>query len=193
MAVKKKTVITVDDLAKLGQKRVDETRTVDIPSLGGSVTLRQLSGAEQDAAVAKGSEGGIFDPHIVVLEQIKYSLVDPALPEAEADAILNNLPIPAFGELQAAVQSNSGLNGISIEELMRSFRLAKQSKLEAGSGEVADNGAHGVDASGLAGDDTEGSGDSASVPSVDEVGAATSTEKSVDDVETIKSKKEVVA
>ena len=122
MTDKKATPITIDTLAKLGQRRVSETREVEIPALGGTVVLRQISGAEQDAAVAAGNAGGTFDQHVIAREQIKASLVEPALPEGEADAILDDLSIQAFGQLQSAVQANSGLlPGIDVGELVRSF------------------------------------------------------------------------
>lgn len=116
--------ITFHDIVNLGKKRVDDTTTVEVPALGGSVVLRQISGAEQDAAVAAGNIDGAFDGHVVAREQIKASLVDPALPEGEADAILDNLPVQAFGQLQTIVQANSGLLGVGVEQMVAVFRSA---------------------------------------------------------------------
>lgn len=132
--------VTFEDITRLGQKRVDDTRVFEIPALGGTVKLRQLSGADQDAAVALAQATGTFDAHALYREQIKRSMVEPQLPEADADTILDNLPIQAFGQLQAVVQANSGLNGLGVEELVRSFRLAAIADSEdAAGGDVDDD------------------------------------------------------
>lgn len=145
------TKLTFADIVSIGKKRVDDVTTVEVPALGGSVVLRQISGAEQDAAVALGSAGGGFDQHIVAREQIKASLVEPALPPDEADAILDNLPVGAFGQLQALVQANSGLLAVGVEQMAAMFHRA------AGAGSAdADGGA--LDHAGDA-DVTEGVGD----------------------------------
>lgn len=152
--------ITFADITRIGQRRVDETRIVEIPSLGGTVKLRQLSGADQDAAVTAGHASGTFDAHAVAREQIKRSMVEPALPEAEADEILDNLPVRAFGELQSVVQANSGLlPGQGVEDLVKSFRIAA-----IASGADADGGADAHDA---ADDDGVGSTDTVAADGVE--------------------------
>lgn len=175
--------ITFDDIVNLGKKRVDETTTVDVPALGGSVVLRQLSGADQDAAVAAGhaAQGG-FDAHVVAREQIKSSLVEPALPADEFDAegrlvrseaneILDNLPVKAFGELQALVQANSGLLGVRIEDMVAMFRNAAGASGADGDRADDDHGDDGVVGSGLAGDDASGGGPVEGVLPVEDEGA----------------------
>lgn len=170
--------VTFEQITKLGQKRVNDTRLVDVPALGGTVKLRQLSGADQDAAIALGQAGDTFDAHIVAREQIKRSLVEPALPEAEADALLDNLPVKAFGELQALVQANSGLLGIGVEELVRTFRLAADASgaNEAGSNEPD----AAADAAGVGDDVTDPSDGMAGVPSMASDGTAGDSETPVD-------------
>lgn len=176
--------ITIDTLAKLGQKRVNDTRVVEIPALGGTVVLRQLSGADQDAAVALGGASGAFDQHAVAREQIRRSLVEPALPDDEAYAIIDNLPVQAFGQLQAAVQANSGLlPGVSVDALVRSFRDSADAGGSAGSGEVADPREDALDADGLGSDDADGDSEGEGVSSVDDDGARGSGEEAVADVE----------
>lgn len=143
--------VSFHDIINLGKKRVDDVTTVEIPALGGSVKLRQISGAQQDAAVAAGTNGDEFDAHIVAREQIKYSLVEPALPPDEADEILDNLPISAFGQLQTVVQANSGLLSVGVEQMVAMFRRADRAEREDGDGGASDSGS--------AGDVAEGVGD----------------------------------
>jgi len=120
--------ITLDAISRIGQRRVNDTMLVELPELGGSVKLRQISGAEQDAAVALGQENPGQFTHIVAREQIKASMVEPALPADEADAILDALPVQAFGQLHAAVLATSGLYEMSVEELVSRFRDAAIAK-----------------------------------------------------------------
>lgn len=179
---KKYPPITLDTIVGLGQKRVGETRVVEIPSLGGTVTLRQLSGADQDAAVALGHAGPSYDAHAIAREQIKRSLVEPALPEAEADDIIDNLPVQAFGELQAIVQANSGLlPGTGVEELVRSFRAADIARREDAAGGAVDSDA--ADADGVGSNEPATADGDAGVSSVDDDGAPRSGEAAVDAVE----------
>lgn len=130
--------ISFDEIVNIGQKRVDDTKTVYIPAMKGAVKLRQISGAEHDAAVAKGNANG-FDSHLIGVEQIKASIVEPALPEAQADDIINNLPYKAFGQLQAAVWAVSGIGDISIEELTKSFRATERAERENADGSDSHN------------------------------------------------------
>lgn len=185
--------ITLDTIMKLGQKRVNDTRVVEIPALGGSVTIRQLSGADQDAAVAAGSADGSFDQHAVAREQIKRSLVEPELPEAEADQIIDNLPVAAFGQLQAVVQANSGLMQFSVEELVKSFRAAANPVGPVGGGEVDHPGADALDAGGLGGDDATAGSEGEGLPSLDDDGAGAGSEEAVEDREAIEADGAVTA
>jgi len=148
--------ITFDEIVSIGKKRVDDITTVEIPALGGSVKLRQISGAEQDAAVAVGySDGGEFDSHAVAREQIKFSMVEPALPAGEADQILDNLPIQAFGQLQAIVQANSGLlPGMGVEQMVATFRSADDASGKDGDGSAGDTGQAGNQSAGVGDADT---------------------------------------
>ena len=164
------------DLVDVGKKRVDELSTHEVPALGGSVTIRQISGAEQDAAVAAGRNGDSFDEHAVAREQIKASLVDPALPPDEADAILDNLPVKAFGQLQTIVQANSGLLGIGVEQVVAMFRGADGPGSADADGSALDNAEPGDIAEGV-GDADAGSDDGAEgVPSLDAQGAGEGSE-----------------
>lgn len=154
--------ITFEDIVNIGKRRVDDTTTVPVTALGGSVVLRQISGAEQDAAVAAGhaAEGG-FDQHAVARAQIKASLVEPALPpdefnpdgtlkRSEANEIIDNLPVGAFGELQSLVQANSGLYpGVGVEQMVAMFRGADQSRSADGDGSAGDSGSSGDEPEGV--------------------------------------------
>ena len=148
--------ISFNDIVSIGKKRVDDVATVEVPALGGSVKLRQISGAEHDAAVAVGHAGdGEFDAHAVVREQIKASMVEPLLPPDEADTILDNLPIQAFGQLQTLVQAHSGLlPGMGVEQMVAMFRGADDASGTDGDGGAGDPGQAGDVAAGVGSTDT---------------------------------------
>lgn len=173
--------ITFHDIVSLGKKRVDDTTTVEVPALGGSVVLRQISGAEQDAAVAAGQVGGEFDSHIVARAQIKASLVEPALPPDEADEILDNLPVQAFGQLQAIVQANSGLLGVGVEQMVAMFRSAAGASDPHGPGTHGDHGSDALVGDGLAGNDASADDEVASVLPVEAARAGEGSEAAGED------------
>lgn len=184
--------ITFEQITKLGQRRVDDTRIVEVPALGGTVKIRQLSGADQDAAVALGHAGDTFDAHAVAREQIRRSLVEPALPEAEADAIIDNLPVQAFGQLQSIVQANSGLLGIGVEDLVATFRAAALAADEDANrsdldDDTADDDGVGSPPDADAADGVEG------VPSVAAAGAGSGGEAAVDAIEAREADRAVTA
>jgi hypothetical protein len=176
--------ITFADIVNLGKKRVDTKTTVEVPELGGSVVLRQMSGAEQDAAVAKGhaADGG-FDSHIVAREQIKASLVEPALPADEADEIIDNLPVQAFGQLQALVQANSGLLGVGVEQMVAMFRSAAGAGAADGDGAHVDHAGDALVGVGLGSDDTDAGIEVAGVLPSDAEDAAAGSEAAGEDRE----------
>lgn len=148
------TTITFDEIVNIGKRRVDDTAVVEVPALGGSVKLRQISGAEQDAAVAAGHAGdGEFDAHIVAREQIKASLVEPALPPGEADAIIDNLPVKAFGQLQTLVQAHSGLLGVGVEQMVAMFRGERDAADQDAIGGAGDHAGDADVAEGVGSDD----------------------------------------
>lgn len=173
------SIITFDDIVNIGKRRVNDTITVEVPALGGSVKIRQISGAEQDAAVAIGyaAKDG-FDQHAVAREQIKAALVEPALPEDEADEIIDGLPIQAFGQLQAIVQSHSGLMpGVTVEGVVAMFRSAAGASDEAGAGTDGDHGSDALDGDGLGSADTDAGDEVESVLPVEGAGAADGSEE----------------
>ena len=171
-------IITFDDIVNIGKKRVNDTITVEVPALGGSVKIRQISGAEQDAAVAKGhASADGFDQHAVVREQIKAALVEPELPEDEADEIIDGLPIQAFGQLQTIVQSHSGLMpGVTVEGVVAMFRSAAGADDEAGAGADGDTGSDALDGDGLGSADADAGDEVAGVLPVEGSGAADGSE-----------------
>lgn len=154
--------ITFDDIVNIGKRRVNDTITVEVPALGGSVVIRQISGAEHDAAVALGGSGADFNQHAVARAQIIAALVEPALPEDEAEAIIDNLPVDAFGQLHSLVTAHCGINQLQVRELERMFRLAKQHRDSARNREDGDHAGDALDGDGLgstdadAGDEVEG-------------------------------------
>ncbi len=187
--------ITFDDIVNLGKKRVDELATHEVPALGGSVVLRQLSGAEQDRANAAGFRpDGTFDAHAVVLEQIKYSMVEPKLPpdelnadgtikRSEANEILDGLPVGAFGQLQMIVQANSGLNAIGVEEMVATFRRAADASGADGDGSAIDSGPALDEPEGVGDADADADDEAAGVLPGDEPDAGTGSEASGEDRE----------
>ena len=170
--------VTYADIIAIGKRRVDDTKTVEIPELGGSVVLRQMSGAQQDAAVALATIGEEIDQHRLALEQIKAALVEPALPEEEADEILDNLPIQGFGQLHAAVLAHSALARIGVDDLVKQFRVAEATKRALAAGSLADHEGVGDQPTGVGEDDTSTDDGASSVPQVGEVRAADAGEES---------------
>lgn len=135
--------ITFDDIVNIGKKRVDDTKIVEVPALGGSVKLRQISGSEHDAAIALGSVGDSFDQHAVARAQIIASLVEPELPADEAESIIDNLPVMAFGQLHQLVIAHSGLGVRGVEELVKMFRDAANAANPIEDGSASDHGSAG--------------------------------------------------
>ncbi len=188
------TTITFDDIVNLGKKRVDDVTAVPVESLGGSIKLRQISGAQQDAAVAMGHAApGGFDAHVVAREQIKASMVEPVLPpdelnddgtikRSEANEILDNLPVKAFGEIQSLVQANSGLlPGVGVEQLVAMFRGAGGPGDADGPGANGDHGADALVGERLGGDDADSDDGVAGEVPLDRPGAEAGSEAAGED------------
>lgn len=153
MSDKAKT-ITFDDIVNIGKRRVNDTITVEAPALGGCVVIRQISGAEHDAAVALGGSGADFNQHAVARAQIIAALVEPALPEDEAEAIIDSLPVSAFGQLHSLVTAHCGINQLGVRELERMFRLAAGRGDSSGDRADGDHAGDALDGDGLGSTDT---------------------------------------
>lgn len=171
-------ILTFDQIADLGKRKVGDVKTVEIPALNGSVKIRQISAAEHDAAIAAGNETDTPDAHIIAREQIKAALVEPALPEDEATDIISGLPVAAFGQLHSIVMAHSGLGLSGVEELVKMFRDSADRLDPTRVGENDDHATDALDGAGLGATDTDPSGEVAGDVSLASEGAGTSAETS---------------